>query len=95
MTSKMLAPHARAWLMAAAATLPASTLLAQTAPRSITLPDVQVSAIRFPDTERTLPFGVSVITADEIRASGAANVNEAIMRLLGVPGRADFYGGGE
>ncbi|MDB5861513.1 MAG: TonB-dependent receptor [Ramlibacter sp.] len=91
MTSKVLTPHARAWLLAAAASLPASNLFAQT----ITLPDVQVTAPRFADTERTLPFGVSVITADEIRASGAGNVNEAIMRMLGVPGRVDFYGGGE
>ena len=44
---------------------------------------------------QSLPLGVSVITADEIRASGAATVNEALMRILGVVGRQDFYGGGE
>ncbi|HEV7914983.1 MAG TPA: TonB-dependent receptor, partial [Albitalea sp.] len=91
MTKKVLPPHARACLLAAAAFLPTTAVFAQ----SVTLPDVRVTATRFADTERTLPFGVSVITADEIRASGAANVNEAIMRLLGVPGRVDFYGGGE
>ena len=36
-----------------------------------------------------------MITADEIRAAGATTVNDAIMRLLGVPGRQDLYGGGE
>jgi iron complex outermembrane receptor protein len=91
MTKKVLPPHARAWLLAAAASLPTPALLAQ----ETRLPDVRVTAPRFADTERTLPYGVSVITADEIRASGASNVNEAIMRMLGVPGRADFYGGGE
>jgi iron complex outermembrane receptor protein len=90
----MLPPHARAWFLAAAASLPTPALFGQTVAQ-VTLPEVQVSAPRFPDTERTLPFGVSVITADEIRASGAGNVNEAIMRMLGVPGRVDFYGGGE
>lgn len=59
------------------------------------LEDVVVSASRFAEPARSLPLGVSVITADEIRASGAATVNEAIMRLLGVPGRQDFYGGGD
>ena len=90
MKKKVPSLHARAWLLAAAACLPTPAVFAQAV-----LPEVQVTAPRFADTERTLPYGVSVITADEIRASGANNVNEAIMRLLGVPGRVDFYGGGE
>jgi iron complex outermembrane recepter protein len=57
-----------------------------------TLEPTMVTATRFPELLATLPLGVSVITADEIRASGAATVNEAVMRLLGVPGRGDFYG---
>jgi iron complex outermembrane recepter protein len=60
-----------------------------------TLEPTMVTATRFPELLATLPLGVSVITADEIRASGAATVNEAVMRLLGVPGRADLYGGGD
>lgn len=56
---------------------------------------VQVSANRFEDAAADLPFGVSVITAEDIRRSGATTVNEAVMRLLGVPGRLDFYGGGD
>jgi iron complex outermembrane receptor protein len=36
-----------------------------------------------------------VITTDDIRDSGAGTVNEAIMKILGVSGRQDFYGGGE
>ena len=31
----------------------------------------------------------------EIKASGVTSVNDAIMKLLGVPGRVDFYGGGD
>jgi len=58
------------------------------------LSPVVVTATRFPEVLDTLPLGVSVITADQIRASGVTTVNEAIMRLLGVPGRLDFFGGG-
>jgi iron complex outermembrane receptor protein len=60
------------------------------------LPELQqvvVTASRFPESTASLPFGVSVITAAEIEASGAATVNEAIMKLLGVPGRLDLSGG--
>ncbi len=38
-------------------------------------------------------MGISVITADDIRASGATTANEAVIRMLGVPGRIDYYGG--
>jgi iron complex outermembrane receptor protein len=62
---------------------------------ALTLPSVTVSATRFAERIDDLPFGVSVLSADEIRASGVSTVNEAIMRLLGVPGRLDFYGGGD
>lgn len=56
---------------------------------------VVVTATRFPENADRLPFGVSVITAEELRKSGAFTINEALMQLLGLPGRADFYGGGE
>lgn len=59
-----------------------------------TLSETVVTATRFAEERDSLPMGVSVITADDIRASGATTVNEAVMRLLGVPGRLDFYGGG-
>ena len=59
------------------------------------LDQVVVTGSRFSDDPRGLPFGVSVITAQDIRRSGAGTVNEAVMKLLGVPGRLDLYGGGE
>ena len=59
------------------------------------LPETVVTATRFNESLASLPMGVSVITADQIRASGATTVNEAVMKLLGVPGRQDFYGGGD
>lgn len=59
------------------------------------LPETVVTATRFNETLASLPMGVSVITADQIRASGATTVNEAVMKLLGVPGRQDSYGGGD
>ena len=61
----------------------------------MSLPPVMVTATRFPEDADTLPFGVSVVTADDIRNAGASTVNEALMKLLGVPGRLDFFGGGD
>ncbi len=87
------------YLRAPLAALPLAVLAALTshaqtvAPRD--LPETVVTATRFNETLASLPMGVSVITADEIRASGASTVNEAVMRLLGVPGRQDSYGGGD
>lgn len=54
-----------------------------------------VNATRFTEPPDSLPMGVSVITADQIRASGASTVNEAIASLVGVPSRQDLYGGGD
>lgn len=59
------------------------------------LPPVTVTANRFAENAADLPFGVNVLTAEAIKASGVTTVNEAIMKLLGVPGRLDFYGGGD
>lgn len=59
------------------------------------LPETVVTATRFAEPLESLPFGVSIITAAQIRTSGATTVNEAVMRLLGVPGRQDSYGGGD
>lgn len=75
----------------AAASLTAPFATAQTP----TLPETRITATRFAEPQASLPLGVSVITADEIRASGAGNVTEAVMRVLGIPGRQDFFGGGE
>lgn len=65
------------------------------AQNSHTLPPMTVIATRFAEPAQPLPFGVTVISADEIRASGAATVNEALMRVAGVVGRQDFFGAGE
>lgn len=59
------------------------------------LPETLVTATRFAEPLASLPLGVSVISAEQIRASGASTVNEAVMKLLGVPGRQDSYGGGD
>src|SRR6185369_11564938 len=63
--------------------------------QSITLPDTVVTARRFAEPAQPLPLGVSVVTADDIQASGATTINEALMRILGIVGRQDFFGGGE
>ncbi len=59
------------------------------------LPPVLVTATRFAEDANALPFGVSVVTADDIRNAGVSTVNEALMKLLGVPGRLDLNGGGD
>ena len=74
----------------------AASATAQTVrPPDALLPTVTVTATRFAESAVELPFGVSVLSADAIRASGVTTVNEAIMKLLGVPGRLDLYGGGD
>ncbi len=60
-----------------------------------TLPPVTVTVTRFQEDASRLAFGVSVLTADKIRDSGATTVNDALMKLLGIPGRQDFYGGND
>ena len=76
------------------AVLVAFPLHAQTVASS-NLPETVVTATRFAEPLASLPLGVSVISAEQIRASGASTVNEAVMKLLGVPGRQDSYGGGD
>jgi iron complex outermembrane receptor protein len=91
MTSLISASCAVAALWLAAASVP---LHAQTDPVPA-LPEVVVSASRFKESAQSLPYGVSVITASDIERAGITSVNQALMKLLGVPGRVDFYGGGD
>ncbi|MDP3865308.1 MAG: TonB-dependent receptor plug domain-containing protein, partial [Rhodoferax sp.] len=63
--------------------------------QTATLDEVVVSAARFEAEASSLPFGVSVITKDDIARAGVTTVNEAVIKLLGVPGRVDYYGGGD
>ncbi len=65
------------------------------APAAASLPPVTVIGTRFPQNAAELPFGVSVVTAEQIAASGASSIDEAVIKLLGVPGRQDLYGGGD
>ncbi|MDP3336632.1 MAG: TonB-dependent receptor plug domain-containing protein, partial [Rhodoferax sp.] len=63
--------------------------------QTATLDEVVVSAARFEAEASSLPFGVSVITKEDIARAGVTTVNEAVIKLLGVPGRVDYYGGGD
>ena len=54
-----------------------------------------VTASRLAGPRDAQPFGTSLITAEEIQRAGAVNVNDALMRILGVVGRQDFFGGGD
>ncbi len=60
-----------------------------------TLAPVVVTATRFLDSAATLPMGVSVLTAEDLAASGASTVNEALARLLGLVARQDLNGTGD
>src|SRR3954452_24255777 len=59
------------------------------------LKETVVTATRFAEAAQSLPMGVSVVTAEQIQASGATTINEALMRIMGVVGRQDFFGGGD
>ena len=58
------------------------------------LRETVVTANRAAGPRDAQPFGTSVITAEDIQRAGAVTVNDALMRLLGVAGRQDFFGGG-
>src|SRR4051812_17932570 len=88
-------PRARAGLLAAAVSLSIATPTLQAQTSATTLRETRVTATRFAEPAASLPLGVSVITADQIRAAGAVSVNDAIVRLLGVPGRQDLSNGGD
>ena len=89
MNSTWFDPRATALSLALAAAFPSTFAQAPV------LKETVVTATRFAEPARSLPLGVSVVTADDIQASGATTVNEALMRVLGIVGRQDFYGGGE
>ncbi len=76
--------------VAAPASVSSSTSLS-----AATLQPVLVTATRFAEDAASLPFGVSVLTAADIAEAGVSTVNEALMKLLGIPGRLDLNGGGE
>ncbi len=56
------------------------------------LDSVVVTASRFEEPLTALSAGTIVISADQIRASGASDVNEAIRKIAGVLGRQNLIG---
>ena len=85
----------RARLGVLALSLPAAAgVLAQSQPIA-SLNEVAVTASRVAGSRDAQPFGSSVITSQDIQSAGAVTVNDAIMRILGVYGRQDLYGGGD
>ena len=54
------------------------------------LPLVVVTANRFEDRLTAMSAGTTIITADQIRSSGASDVNEAIRKIAGVLGRQNL-----
>jgi len=64
-------------------------------PETPTLAPFVVTATKYPDDPLKISSFTTVLTAEEIKNSGARNVNEAIMRLGGIIGRSSLYGGNE
>ena len=56
---------------------------------------VVVTAAKYEESSQQVPAFINVITRQQIEQSGAATVNEAVMRLAGVPGSPSLYGGNE
>lgn len=81
------APRHRVALLAASL-LSAASAFAQTGPAA-TLPETRITATRIPQDPSLLPMGVTVITAQDIRAAGVTDVNDAIRWLGGVVTRID------
>ena len=79
-------------LLASFAALYVPAALSQTAPMQ-PLKEVTVTANRVQQDLQSAPFAAIVLTGDQIRASGAADANEAIRRLVGIPSRTDLRGG--
>lgn len=63
------------------------SVLAANAAAQDSLPSIVVTGARFPAQPASAPIGATVITAEEIRRSGAADVNAAIRKVGGVYGR--------
>ena len=59
------------------------------------LEDIVVTATRYEENTQNIPSSITVITKEEIQASQASTVNEAIMNIAGVPGRRSLSGGNE
>ena len=59
---------------------------------SPTLPQVVVTANRFEERLTAMSAGTTIITAEQIRSSGASDVNEAIRKIAGVLGRQNLTG---
>ena len=56
---------------------------------------VVVTAAKYEENNQQVPAFINVITRQQIEQSGVSTVNEAIMRLAGVPGSPSLYGGNE
>ena len=54
-----------------------------------------ITATKYEEETQKVPAFVTFITKKQIAESGAATVNEAIMRVAGVPGRPSLNGGNE
>jgi iron complex outermembrane receptor protein len=57
------------------------------------MPTVQVIGARFASAPQLAPIGATVITSDEIRRAGVADVNQAIRKIGGVYGRQSLDAG--
>ena len=56
---------------------------------------VTVTASKFEEAVQNTPAFLTILTKEEIKNAGVATVNEAIMKLGGVAGRASQQGGSE
>ena len=63
--------------------------------QSIEINPVVVIATKFEEDSQKIPAFINVITRQQIEQAGASTVNEAIMRLAGVPGSPSLFGGNE
>lgn len=79
--------------LACAATF--ATIASTQAQTSSELNPIIITATKYEEETHKVPAFVTHITKNQIAESGATTVNEAIMRVAGVPGRPSLNGGNE
>jgi iron complex outermembrane recepter protein len=63
--------------------------------QNIEVSPVVVTSTKYEEDVQKVPAFINVITRQQIEQAGATTVNEAIMRLAGVPGSPSLFGGNE
>ena len=85
----------RAHVFTPALSVLALAVAASVQAQGIEVNPVVVTATKYEEDVQKVPAFINVISRQQIEQTGATTVNEAIMRLAGVPGSPSLFGGNE